>query len=468
MRVVNRFTSYVGRLGGWLGAVPLLLAACGAEEAKPPASHASSDDVSRAVSALGAGRDHGHEDDDVEAAARSKIRQGRKIFRYETFGDEAFWGGKLKLHQAISGAANGGVGAGISPAAALGLGLKVDVEALPLPLRHKIKRGQVNLNDPATTLALLKLNAVIGLTGFFDDTDKLSSVGIQCALCHSTVDDSFMPGIGRRRDGWPSRDLDVGSIIAAAPDLSAISGLLGVSDDTLRTVLRGWGRGKFDAFVLLDGKATRPDGGSAAALIPPLFGLEGVGLVTWNGWSGIGSWVPLVITLEMKGQGVFTDRRLADATQFPIAAANGFDRVRNSPDLTTPNLAPLMAYIQGIEPPRPPEGSFDEVAAVRGEALFTGKARCSNCHVPPLFTLPGWNIVPASVIGIDAFQADRSPNHGYRPPPLRGVFTRSKGGFFHDGRFPTVAAVVNHFNTQFNLALTDAEKSDLTEFVKSL
>jgi hypothetical protein len=478
MKVVNRFTSCRAWLSALAASVPLLVSACSAESPPAPSESAGRVETAEAgenTSALVSGRGHdgdrrdgnGH-DDEVELSARFKLRQGRKIFRYDTFGDEAFWGGKLKLHQAISGAAHGGVGAGISPAAALGLGLKVDVDALPLTLRQKLRRGQVNLNDPATTLALLKLDAVVGLSGFFDDSGVLSSIGIQCALCHSNVDDSFMPGIGHRLDGWPSRDLDVGSIVAAAPDLSSVSGLLGVSDDTLRTVLRGWGRGKFDAFVLFDGKATRPDGGSAAVLIPPLFGLSGVGLVTWNGWSGIGSWVPLVITLEMHGEGVFSDRRLADATQFPIAAANGFDRVRSPTDRTTPKLSPLLAYVEGLEPPKPPEGSFDEEAAVRGEALFTGKARCSNCHVPPLFTLPGWNLIPPSTIGVDSFQADRSPNHGYRPPPLRGVFTREKGGFFHDGRFATVSDVVNHFDAQFSLALTGAEKADLTQFVKSL
>jgi hypothetical protein len=393
---------------------------------------------------------------------------GRNIFRFETFGDQAFWGDKLKLHQAISGANGGGVGGGISPNTALALGLKVDVQALPRDLQDKIRNGSVNLDDPATTVALLKLNAVIGLTGYFNQSGQLSSLGIQCALCHSIVDNSFAQGIGRRLDGWPNRDLDVGAIVAAAPDLSAISGPLGVSDDALRTVLRGWGRGKFDALVNLDGKVTRPDGGAAAVLIPPLFGLEGVGLMTWNGWGGIGVWVPLVIVLEMHGQGTFSDRRLRDATQFPIAAANMLDRVNSSPDLVTANLAPLFAYVESLQPPAPPRGSYNVDASKRGQTLFTGKARCSNCHVPPLYTLPGWNLVPATVIGIDSFQADRSPNHGYRPPPLRGVQTRMKGGFFHDGRFATLNDVVTHFNGQFGLGLTDAEKSDLVEFLKTL
>ena len=403
-----------------------------------------------------------------ERAIALRFREGREIFRYETFGDQAFWGGQLGLHRAIAGAANGGVGAGVSPATALALGLKVDSEALPRALQKQLQRGRVDLDDPATTLALLKLNAVVGLTGFFDESGQIESLGIQCALCHSNVDDSLAPGIGRRLDGWPSRDLDIGTIISVAPDLSVFTGLLGVSDAAVRAVLTSWGPGKFDAFMHLDGKTARPDGKPAAVLIPPLFGLQGVGLMTWNGFSGMNSWVPLVINLEMFGQGIFSDRRLANAAQYPIAAANGFSRIRSTPDLVTAKLAPLLTYVESIETPPAPEGSFDAEAAERGELLFTGKARCSNCHVPPLYTLPGFNSVPATTIGIDSFQADRSPNLGYRPPPLRGVFTRQKGGFFHDGRFASVNDVVAHFNAQFALALTPEEASDLAEFVKSL
>jgi len=403
-----------------------------------------------------------------ESALVARFREGRDVFRHETFGDESFWGGRLGLHRAIAGEANGGVGGGVSPATALALGLKVDVEALPRSLRRQLRRGQVDLNDPATTLALLQLNAVIGLTGFFDAAGQIESLGIQCALCHSVVDDSFAPGIGNRLDGWPNRDLDVGTIVSVAPDLSFFADLLGVSQDDVRGVLQGWGPGKFDAFLHLDGKIANATGGPSAVLIPPLFGLQGVGLMTWNGFSGLNSWVPLVITLEMFGEGIFSDRRLANAAQFPIAAANGFSRVRILPDLVTPKLSALLTYVESIETPPAPDGAYDPAAAARGEVLFNDKARCTNCHVPPLYTLPGFNIIPATTIGIDSFQADRSPNLGYRPPPLRGVFTRQKGGFFHDGRFPTVNDVVAHFNAQFSLALTPEEQSDLAEFVKSL
>jgi len=416
----------------------------------------------------GRGRTQDTIDDSVDREARIALRQGRHIFRYDTFGDEAFWGQKLLLHEVVAGAANGGIGAGVSPSEALSLGIKVNVDALPPSLQRDLKAGRVNLGDPATTLALLKLNAVVGLTGFFDDSGAIQSLGLQCAFCHTTVDDSFAPGVGHMLDGWPNRDLNVGAIVATSPDLSAFTDLLGVSDAALRNVLSGWGPGKFDAFVILDGKVTRPDGGPAAVLIPALFDLQGSGLVTWNGWGGIASWVPVVINLEMHGQGVLSDRRLADATQFPVAAANGFSHIVNTPDLATSKLAPLLTYVQALRAPRPPAGSFDVDAAKLGEALFTGKARCSGCHVPPLNTTPGWNIVPPAVIGIDSFQADRSPNLGYRPPPLHALFAQTKGGFFHDGRFATLNDVVAHFDTQFSLALTVDEQNELVEYLKSL
>jgi hypothetical protein len=396
------------------------------------------------------------------------LESGRRAFRDATFGDEAFWGGRLRLHEAIAGADNGGVGAGVSPAAALELGLKVDVDALPNRVRRDLKAGRVDLNDPAVTLALLKVDAVIGLTGIFDDDGAITGIGIQCALCHSVVDDSFAPGIGHRLDGWPNRDLDVGAIVAAAPDLSAFSEWLGADQDAVRDVFRGWGRGKFDAFVLLDGKLRRPDGGSAATLIPPLFGLQGVGLVTWNGSGSLASWVPLVINLEMHGQGTFADRRLNDATKSPIASDSRFASSRRDPDLVTAQLPALEAYVLSLRAPKPPKGSFEPAAAERGEALFIGKARCSNCHTPPLYTLPGWNVVPAEAIGIDDFQAQRSPARGYRPPPLPGMSTRSKGGFFHDGRFARLEDVVAHFNEHFELRLAADEQHDLVEFLRSL
>ncbi len=414
-------------------------------------------------------RDH-ERHDAVKRAAERMIDEGRRTFRYDTFGDEAFWGDTLRLHQAIAGEANGGVGPGVSPRAALGLGLKVDVEALPWKLRRDLQRGRVDLDDPAVTIALLRLRSVVGVTGFFGRDGELRSVGIQCALCHSTVDDSLTPGIGRRRDGWANRDLNVGAIIASAPDLSSLASLLGVDQPTVRSVLLSWGPGKFDAELFLDGKAFRPDGKPAATLLPPAFGLAGVNLHTWTGWGGVSHWNALVANLEMRGRGTFFDPRLDDAERFPIAAREGFGHlsVPEGEDRITPKLAALHVYQLALEAPRPPKGSFDARAARRGRELFSGKARCAGCHVPPLFTEPGWNMHLASEIGIDDFQAQRSPDGRYRTSPLRGLFTHEKGGFYHDGRFATLLDVVNHYDTFQSLGLTGAEKQDLVEYLRSL
>jgi hypothetical protein len=197
---------------------------------------------------------------DATVDATAMLLEGRQIFRFDTFGDEDFWGGSLRLHEAIAGADFGGIGPGLTPAAALALGLKVDSDALPPPLVRDLQRGEVDLEDPATTLALLELNAIVGMTGLFDQRGDLTSVGIQCALCHSTVDNSLAEGIGQRLDGWANRDLDIGAIIALAPDLGTFTDLLEVDEATVRRVLRSWGRGKFDAELILDGKAFRPDG----------------------------------------------------------------------------------------------------------------------------------------------------------------------------------------------------------------
>lgn len=404
----------------------------------------------------------------VDMHAADLVSQGREIFRHDTFGNEAFWGEQLRLHEAIAGEDFGGVGPGVSPATALAVGLKVDVAALPPSLISALEQGAVDLDDPATTLALLQLNAVVGVTGRFDDQGSLTSMGIQCALCHSTVDDSFSPGIGHRLDGWANRDLDVGIIISLAPDLSPFTDLLNAKDATVREVLLTWGPGKFDAHVLLDRKAFQPDGRSAAVLIPPAFGLGGVNLHTWNGWGSISHWNAFVAVLEMGGQGTFYDPRLADDVKFPIAAANGFGDVRSDPDQVTPKLAALQFYQLAIPTPAPPEGSFDTVAAQRGELIFNGKAGCGGCHVPPIFTEPGWNAHPGDHIGIDNFQAERGPEDAYRTTPLKGLWTHTKGGFFHDGRFATLLDVVNHYDGFFSLGLNDTEKHYLVEYMKSL
>jgi len=404
----------------------------------------------------------------TDKSAQHTVDNGRRIFRYDTFGDEAFWGDTIKLHEAIEGSSYGGVGAGVSPKTALAVGLKVDVDALPDALIQSLKKGQVNLDDPGTTLALLKLNAVVGVTGVFDPRGTtLRTMGTQCALCHSTVDNSLAPGIGHRLDGWANRDLNVGAIVSLAPDLSAVAGLLGVDQASVRTVLAAWGPGKFDAELLLDGKGFRPDGKTAATLIPPAFGLAGVNLHTWTGWGSVPYWNAFVANLEMHGKGTFFDPRLNDATRFPVAARAGFGNVHNDPDLISPKLPALHFYQLALQAPKPPPGSFDPEAAARGKQVFESK-QCATCHVPPTFTEPGWNMHTSQELGIDSFQADRAPDQRYRTAPLKGLWTHVKGGFYHDGRFATLSDVVDHYNAQFSLGLTDQEKSDLIQYLMSL
>lgn len=422
--------------------------------------------VNGTVSAVSAGSG-ADADDQSRNAAQQLFEQGRQTFRFDTFGDEAFWGDALQLHRAIAGEALGGVGPGVSPKTALAVGLKVDSTALPRSLKRDLAAGRVDLDDPATTLALLDLNAVVGLKGFFAHDGTLRSVGITCAFCHSVVDDSFAPGIGRRLDGWPNRDLNVGAIVSLAPNKKPITDLLQVDEATVNAVLAAWGPGKFDAELFLDGKGFRPDGKSAATLIPPAFGLAGVNLHTYTGWGSVTYWNAFVANLEMHGQGTFFDPRLNDPVKFPVAARAGFFDVRNTPDLITPKLAALHAYQLGLVAPKPPAASFNPAAAKRGERIFTGKGKCANCHVPPLFTEPGWNLHAPAEICTDAFQANRSPDGRYRTTPLKGLFAHSKGGFWHDGRFPNLDAVVDHYDGCFGLGLTAREKADLVQYLRS-
>jgi len=287
-------------------------------------------------------------------------------------------------------------------------------------------------------------------------------------------------------DGWPNRDLNVGAIIAFAPDLSAIADLLsvtqpGMTQDEVRTVLNSWGPGKFDAELLLDGKAfnthqttddvINPDQVPGASLIPPAFGLGGVNLHTWTGWGSIPHWNAFVANLEMHGKGRFWDPRLNNAAQFPIAAHFGFgDLPHISPDddLITPKLQSLQFYQLALPSPQPQAGSFDPAAAKRGDQLFSGKAKCNDCHVEPLWTDSGWNLHMPSEICIDSFQADRAPDMRYRTPPIGDLFTHFKGGFYHDGRFATLNQVVDHYNTCMALGLTSPEKGDLIQYLLSL
>lgn len=394
------------------------------------------------------------------------VSEGKEIFRYDAFGDEDFWSGTLHLDKAIAGVGNGGFGGGVSPQTALAVGLKVDAEALPAEVVAGIQSGAVDLNDPATTLALLKLNAVVGVKGNFNVGGELKSIGITCALCHSTVDNSFAPGIGSRLDGWPNRDLNVGAIVALTDNAQPIADMLHVDEATLRTVLGMWGPGKFAAQLFMDGKALRPDGSVAANLIPAAFGLKGIELTTYTGWGDISYWNAFVGTLEMHGKGTFSDNRLNDNSKYPIAVENSFWNVINNPDLITSKLPALKAYQHSIKAPKAPAGTYDQAAASRGKELFATKAQCASCHSGVLLAD---NILhSASEIGIDDFESKRSPTGKYRTTPLGGLFTRTKGGFYHDGRFATLGDVVNHYNDYLSLNLSSSEKQDLTEYLKSL
>ena len=447
------------KIGARIGSIALLLGLVGAACVSMRGPRAN-DNMSGAF------------DTSIAENARRLMDEGRTTFRHDTFGSEEFWGGALQLHRAIAGEKNGGVGAGVSPKQALAAGLKVDVAALPPALVDALKAGKVDLDDPGSTLALLKANGVVGVTGFFDPQGRITSLGIQCALCHSTVDDALAAGIGHRLDGWPNSDLDIGAIVALAPTLKPYVDLLGVDEATVRRVLRSWGPGKFDAQLTLDGKAFRPDGKSAATLIPPAFGLAGVNQHTWTGsWGGVTYWNAFVANLEMHGRGRFFDPRLNNREQYPVAARAGLADKRVADDRITPKLAALHFYQLAMPVPKAPGGTFDQARAARGQTIFSGKARCATCHVPPLFTEPGWNLHRAEEIGIDAFQADRSPDRAYRTTPLRALWDTTKihkGGFYHDGRFSTLQDVVSHYNRFMSLALTPAETQDLIEFLKSL
>ena len=403
--------------------------------------------------------------DDINENAAEMLDKGKAVFRFETFGDEAFWTDKLQLHKAIADKGAGGIGEGLSPKAALEAGLKVDLDILPKVLKDKIKEGKF-LDDVDVTLALLKLNAVVGVVANFDG-GNLKSIGLTCAVCHSTVDSKT--GIGKRLDGWPNQDLNVGAIISMSPDLTVFTEMLDVDVATLKKVLASWGPGKFDAELNLDGKAMRPDGKPAATLIPEAFGHAGHNLHTWTGgWGNITYWNAYVANLELAGQGNFRDPRLMDAKQFPVAAKMGFGNKRpQGEDKVSDKLAALQFYQLAIPAPKPPDGSFNKEAAQRGKLIFNEKAQCATCHVPPLFTEPGWNTHKPEEIGIDDFQANRSPEKTYVTQGLKGIWIRTRG-FYHDGRFATLLDVVNHYNSFKKLNLTESEKNDLVEYLKSL
>jgi hypothetical protein len=453
------------RLNATLLASTLLAAAVACSSSSPPPTQTIPPDAGLPDAGQpDAGQPDAGPADPVKTGANDMIDEGRQTFRFDTFGDEAFWTSTIHLDQAI---------ATVSPKTALSVGLKVDVDALPQSLKDALAAGTVNLDDAANTRALIGLNAVVGVKGTVDANNNLTSLGVTCALCHSTVDGTS--GIGHRLDGWANRDLDVGAIIDLAPDLTAVQTLLGVDRPTLDSVLKSWGPGRFDAEVFLDGKAFKTGGGNASVLIPPAFGLLGVNMHTWTGWGSVTYWNAFVAVLEMHGKGNFFDTRLDDTTTFPVSAANGFGHVQVplADDQVTAKLGALQFYQLAIKAPTPPAGSFDAAAAARGEALFNGTtAKCSTCHVPPLFTEPGWNMHAPADVGLtatgDDFQSQRSPDKKYRTSPLKGLFSHSKGGFYHDGRFATLADVVAHYNSTGGLGLTADQQTDLVEYLKSL
>jgi hypothetical protein len=367
---------------------------------------------------------------------------GKTTFRFDTFGDEQLWTDVLQMQQAI---------AKVSPATALAVGLKVDADALPSAVIDALKAGQVDLNDPAVTIQLLKLNAVVGVVGkVAGANDNLATVGITCALCHSTVDNSLAPGIGKRLDGWPNRTLNVGAIVALSPAIGDKSPYL------------SWGPGKFDPrFHIFDGtnriqinKTTVP------VVIPPAFGLQGVDFETFTGDGPISYWNNYVGVTQMGGQGSFSDPRIGVT-------------ITQSPDLVTPKLPALLQYQLSLPTPPPPAGSFNRTAARRGADLFGGAARCATCHKLPALTDVGSGPNPGvpflhdpSEIGTDPAYAARSATGDWRTTPLRALWQHPP--YFHDGSAADLPAVVNRYDAQFSLGLSNRQKADLVEFLKSL
>lgn len=393
------------------------------------------------------------------------VDEGKEIFRYDTFGDEALWTDVLELDKAIIGEVNGGFGPGLDPATALAVGLKVDATALPQAVVDGINDGSISLTDPMTTVALLSLDAVVGVKGTFED-GNLISAGITCALCHSNVDDSFSTGIGNRRDGWANTDLNVGAILGFVNN-TALADILHVDTATFNSVVNAWGPGRFSAALLLDGKATDPEGNIKPPIIPPAYGLQGITHTTYTGWGDISYWNRFVGILEMGGIGNFSDPRLNDPEKFPLAVERGVYNITVPNDMIDAKLAPLREYQLSILAPKPDPNSYDETMAIRGKILFDGKANCISCHAGPVFAD---NILhDPEEIGIDDFEANRSPTEKYRTPPLRGLFVKAEGkGFFHDGRFATLNDVVTHYDNHFNLDLTNSEQLDLVEYLKAL
>lgn len=394
------------------------------------------------------------------------VTQGKEIFRHDTFGSEAQWTDLLELDKAILGEENGGFGPGLDPTTALTIGLKVDAEALPQAVVDGITDGSIDLTDPMTTIALLDLDAVVGVKGSFDTGKNLTAVGITCALCHSTVDDSFTSGIGNRKDGWANMDINVGAILGFVKN-APLADILSVDVETFNSVVNAWGPGRFAPTLLMDGKVTKPNGELATLVIPPAYGLQGVTHETYTGWGEVSYWNRFIGVLVMGGQGNFSDERLNDPEKFPLAVERGLFDVSTPVDMVDAKLESLREYQLSILAPTPDPNSYNETSAIRGKLLFDGKANCISCHLGAAFAD---NVLHSpEEIGIDDFEANRSPTEMYRTPPLRGVFVKSNGnGFFHDGRFTTLNDVVLHYNDHFDLELTNQEQNDLVEYLKAL
>jgi hypothetical protein len=379
------------------------------------------------------------------AHPRAEQPDGQQIFRFDTFGDEQLWTNVLRMNEAV---------ATVDPATALSVGLKVDVDALPSSLTSALRAGQVDLTNPAVTTALLKLNAVVGLRGEVNQNDQITSLGITCALCHSTVDNSFAPGIGRRLDGWANHDLNVGAIIALSPSRAL--------PDALKDELRTWGPGKYDPrHHAFNGTSFIPlNTPTLPIVIPSIFGLKGVEFETYTADGPISYWNSYVGVGQMGGHGSFTDQRIGLS-------------ITQTPDLVTPKLAALLDYQLRLRAPEPPAGSFDRDAAKRGKRLFHNEARCSSCHQSPNFTdvlsgpTPSVPFLHDPVeVGMDAGYAERTATGKYRTTPLRALWQHAP--YFHDGSAHDLLAVVNHYDQLFGLNLTAAQKADLVEYLKSL
>ena len=364
------------------------------------------------------------------------IEQGKRIFRFDTFGDEVQWTDALRMHEVISAA--------VDPVTALSVGLKVDADALPTAVVDGIRNGSISLTSPATTIALLKLNAVVGLKGTVETVngvDRLARVGITCALCHSTVDNSFAPGIGKRLDGWANRDLNPGAIIALSPAVDAAT----------KTALNSWGKGKFDPRHNVDGI-------SKPVVIPPAYGLDGIHGVTYTGdGKDLAYWNRYVAVVEMGGQGSFTEPRLN------LNITNG------TQDLVSSKLPALQAYQLSLKAPVPPTGSFDAVAALRGKAVFEGAGKCVSCHSGPLFTDANTRLHPPSASMAEPESpsyASRSATKQYRTTPLKGVWQHAP--YFHDGSAATFEDVGQIYNDKMSLGLSAGQIADLAQYLKSL